>query len=263
MNLYPRVWWDNSGAPRLGEAVSPAQRRELFVHHTVAIDHDPTPLQWETDAEIIDYMRRLRTVRATDLGPDIPYNFVAFIRPNWSLTVVEGRGFHRSGAHTKYHNKTGVATSYAGDFHNYTITEPAILVSEMNAWHREQAALYPHLVRTVYGHRDMTGPTSPHPDVGWTACPGRHLYALKPEWSWLPALDPEEDDQEDDMEVLLHSERDKVWYLFTTGKDQVTGLPGQESEGWLKALMAKGVKQVAMSDDLIDDIPFLDPARFK
>lgn len=120
-------------------------------------------------------------------------------------------------------------------------------------YHLHFAVWMPTLTSALRVQRD------PYKTQGWYAVdPEIVLKAEEP----APETEPPAQ-QEEDMEVLIHSERDKLWYLFTTGKDQVTGIPGQENEGWLKALMAKGVKQVAMSDDLIDDIPFLDPERFK
>ena len=188
----PRVWWDTSNLPRLGFAVSRAQRTELIIHHTVGNDPDGTPLIWETDDEIQKHMRFLQTVRQAELGADIPYNFVAFIRPDWSITVCEGRGFDRTGAHTKYRNTSGVATSFAGDFHNQTIANPDALVASINEWLRREKMECPNVGPTIFGHRDFTGPTSAYPDVGWTACPGNNLYALKPRWTWASVI--EEDD---------------------------------------------------------------------
>lgn len=191
VNLTPRVAlmeraeWDNSGQPRLGYAVSRSARTELIVHHTVAIDPDASPLVWETEAEIIAHMRVLRTIRP-DLGLDIPYNWVAFMRPNLTLTICEGRGLDRTGAHTHAHNTSGVATCMAGDFHNYPLggfLSPFVLA--LNDWFWWQKGECANLA-VINGHRDYAQ----------TSCPGQNLYALKPQWSWVqqqPPAPPEDD----------------------------------------------------------------------
>lgn len=180
VSITPRVSymersdWDNSGQPRLGYSVARSVRTELIVHHTVAIDNnDGSPLVWETDAEVINHMRLLRTIRP-DLGLDVPYNFVAFMRPNLTLTVCEGRGLDRAGAHTHAHNTSGVATSMAGDFHNYPLGDflsPFVLA--LNDWFHWQKGQLPNL-QVINGHRDYNG----------TACPGKYLYATKGGWTW-------------------------------------------------------------------------------
>jgi len=207
----PRAEWDTSGLPRLGFSVPRAGRTELFIHHTVAIDSDSSPIQWETLAEIKAHMLRLQTIRP-DLGNDVPYNFVAFIRPDWTLTVCEGRGIDRTGAHTSGHNTTGLATSFAGNFQDIIISDPAAVVAATNDWLRYEKESCPNL-GPIYGHRDFAQ----------TACPGQHLYALKPQWTWAKL----EDDmtltpaQEAKLDKLLNGQVNDQVFVKMPGRNEV------------------------------------------
>lgn len=210
VSLMSRAEWDSSGQPRLGYAVDRSARTELIVHHTVAIDsNDASPLIWETDAEVINHMRHLRTIRP-DLGLDIPYSFVAFMRPDLTLTICEGRGLDRTGAHTHAHNTSGVATSMAGDFHNYPMGDylsPFILA--LNDWFHWQKGQLPNL-QVINGHRDYNG----------TACPGQHLYATKGGWTWEQEQPPQE---VDDMKLVTAPNKG-AWLIGVTGKRWIDDL---------------------------------------
>ena len=125
-NLFfmPRHEWDTSDLPRLGYSVHTHDRKIAIIHHTVTLDSDLTRNIWETVAEIKEHMLYLQTIRVVDLGADIPYNDVAFFMSTGVVIICEGRGVHRSGAHTKgytdgvHNNVGGYAVACAGDFHN-------------------------------------------------------------------------------------------------------------------------------------------------
>lgn len=224
-----RAGWDTSGLPRLGVPVPRVKRTELIVHHTVAADNDPTPIMWETLDEIKKFMLRLQQSRP-DLGLDVPYNFVAFCRPGDTLTICEGRGFDRDGSHTKFHNVTGLATSFAANFEAFGIPN---IIPALNEWFTYMRGACQNL-NGFYGHRDFTGPTSPHPSVGWTACPGTHMYATKPQWKFL----------EDDM-PLNDADLAKIRAIVKDEINTYVGDPAVETQG------RNVLKFVNESDDYI------------
>lgn len=170
--LTRQEWGADTALPRLGHIVSPDERTEVFIHHTVAVDSDASPNIWETMAEVISWMRRLQTIRP-DLGKDVPYNFVAFFMPN-ELVICEGRGANRSGAHTIGHNRSAIGLAVHGNFQLPTFGLEGY-VKTMGPWlYQLKVSLLPFLGtkhppgRDVYGHRDSGAQT---------ACPGNHLYA--------------------------------------------------------------------------------------
>lgn len=139
-----KAWGADTSIPRLGTSVPRRERTHVFIHHTVMVDNDGTPNVWETDGEIFVMMRRLQKVRP-DLGLDVPYNFVAFLTAGGGLTICEGRGEDRSGAHTVGHNSKAIAVSFAGDFENRIIApadleERMPLLSEFLKWLRTSAS---------------------------------------------------------------------------------------------------------------------------
>ena len=172
--------------PRLGHIVRRSDRTHVIIHHTVGpADTDPTPIVWEDDTEIFKAMRTLQTSHDPDLGPDVPYNFVAFAQPT-HLTICEGRGEDRSGAHTKGHNTRGIAVSFSGNYEANDMPSDLLTVqldalSSFLHWLKTSAShpaygdfepmsnlgsLRPDS-RTVFAHRDFKP----------TACPGRHLIS--------------------------------------------------------------------------------------
>ena len=162
--------------PRRGFRIEPLQRTEVFIHHTVDVDRDPTPNEWESVSEVRERMRRLQTVRP-DLGLDVPYNFVAFCMGDGDLLLCEGRGMHRSGAHTRHHNRSALGIAFQGDFENGAA--PQHLNAQLAAlanWLRQlrNAMGLANLGQSrpawaqVWGHRDA--------QAAHTACPGQILY---------------------------------------------------------------------------------------
>lgn len=187
VRLVPRAAWEDAGRyPRLGHKVARDKRTHVFVHHTVMPDRDDSPNIWEDDAEIFGEMRKLQTVRGRDLGYDVPYSFAAFVTPI-GLTICEGRGEDRTGAHSRGHNTASIGIAFAGNFHDEAI-DPVSLVRAMQAlsrflgWLKNSASHpdygdYPPMVNLA----SKTPPNSErvvwaHRDIKATACPGDTLF---------------------------------------------------------------------------------------
>lgn len=180
------TWGANVNHPRLGATVPRSRRTHVFIHHTVMIDKsDATPNIWERESDVFKMMRTLQTVRAADLGADVPYNFVAFCtRANNGLTICEGRGEDRAGAHTKGHNTAAIAVSFAGDFQSADIDNVEIarrmpLLSFFLGWLKHSAS---HPDYGTFAPMRKLGSLQPqgrrvffHRDVKNTACPGAKL----------------------------------------------------------------------------------------
>lgn len=175
LRYYPREdWTPDARYPRQGEIIHPSARTEAIMHHSVAIDNDLTPNIWEDEAEIFAKMRQLQTIRP-ELQLDVPYNSVAFLCADAKLAVCEGRGPDRRGAHTKYHNKTGIALCIEGNMEDYyTDLRPYVpALSRFWGWYRTEFDLLnlgtkrPSSGRAIFGHRDFAA----------TACPGQHTMA--------------------------------------------------------------------------------------
>lgn len=172
--VLSRADWGAGTRTRLGVNVARDAREEVYIHHTVTIDADDSPNEWETLAEVSGMMRRLQTIRP-DLGYDIPYNFVAFVMKTGVLVLAEGRGLDRSGAHTSGHNKSALGVSFAGDFENKAA--PAGLDT-----HLKNLGLWLGVLKSYHGFTNL-GRVRPadravfgHRDQKSTACPGRHIY---------------------------------------------------------------------------------------
>lgn len=168
-------WGADPALPRLGAPVERSERSEVFIHHTVETDEDPTPNEWESLDEVGAEMRKLQVIRRQDLGADVPYSFVAFCMADGDLAICEGRGLDRQGAHTVGHNRSALAVSFQGNFE----LEP--LPAQFDA---QLAALGDWLrsLRVDHGFSEL-GSRRPagrqlwgHRDVKATACPGRHLF---------------------------------------------------------------------------------------
>jgi hypothetical protein len=168
-------WGARTDLPRRGAIVDPRRRTKVFIHHTVLVDDDATPNQWETIDEVKHQMRRLQTIRAQDLGPDVPYSMVAFCMANGDLVLGEGRGLQRSGAHTAGHNTAALGISFQGNFEGMPL--PVHFDAQLAAlgdWLRQlreqqgfvNLGTERPLGREVFAHRDVKA----------TACPGEHLF---------------------------------------------------------------------------------------
>jgi hypothetical protein len=168
-------WGARTDLPRLGTVVDRTRRTHVFIHHTVVVDDDSTPNEWESVDEVKRRMRQLQTIRRADLGADVPYSMVAFCMSNGDLMLCEGRGIDRSGAHTAGHNTPALGISFQGDFENDA--PPARLdlhLAAVSSWLRrlrEQEGFVNlgtvrPLGREVFGHRDVKA----------SDCPGKHIF---------------------------------------------------------------------------------------
>jgi hypothetical protein len=172
--LSREEWGADSDLPRRGHIVDPRARTEIFIHHTVIVDNDATQNEWESLEEVKKNMRRLQTIRP-DLGKDVPYSIVAFCMADGGLVLGEGRGIHRSGAHTLGHNTSALGISFQGNFEKLPM--PPHIESQLAMLGNWLQELREHqgfmnlgnerpLGREVFAHRDIKA----------TACPGEHLF---------------------------------------------------------------------------------------
>jgi hypothetical protein len=177
---YPKIeyltrqqWGARTDLPRLGYFVPANRRTELHVHHTTAVDNnDTTPNRWER-SEAIRYMRILQTVRP-DLGLDVPYSRTYAVLEDLSVMIFEGRGDHRTGAHTAGHNTAGFGWSLLGNFDRQDDqARIAVLKVIENEARYLKANGFPNLCSVkspkgwdVWGHRDSKQ----------TSCPGSTVY---------------------------------------------------------------------------------------
>lgn len=218
--VYRHEWRPDESLPRLGgpehprppgaepySFVPPEWRVALIIHHTTAIDPDPTPNVWETWQEVFAQMRRLQTVRP-DLGYDVPYNDVGMLMPHGVLAVCEGRGHRRSGAHTagflpggstvkELWNIGGIALAIHANLDDYAVDlEPYIKpISQYAGWlkyGRPPAAGLPlpnlgtvaPAGQRVWGHKQAPAQT---------VCPGQHMMARIHQIRFTP---PNEEEQQ-------------------------------------------------------------------
>ncbi len=222
VTLLNRADWGARHGYRLGGADDPrggrryiakSERTHHVFHHSVIVDTDVSKNIWETLAKVRANMCVIQGARP-DLGGgyfDVPYNWVAYFRPNGKLTVCEGRGIRRSGAHTAgrdvngvHHNISAPATCIAGNTELGPALDP--WRAALNDWLRylkHTAGLsaidliHPprgarasfRLAAESYGHRHLDA----------TACPGEHL------WRALPQLSFEKKEEEDDMALIYLS----------------------------------------------------------
>lgn len=168
------AWRADASLPRLGARVPKSERTEIFIHHTVVIDSDPTPNTWETLDEAASKMRQLQKIRP-DLGRDVPYSFVAFCMADGSLALGEGRGLDRSGAHSVGHNRSAFGISFQGNFEAGPL--PADFDRQLGAlgdWLRElrEERGYVNLGNRRPADRQVFG----HRDIKQTVCPGSLLF---------------------------------------------------------------------------------------
>lgn len=168
-------WGARTDLPRLGVIVDRSRRAKVFIHHTVIVDDDASLNEWESLDEVRRKMRQLQTIRAQDLGADVPYSMVAFCMSNGDLALCEGRGIDRSGAHTSGHNTAALGIAFQGDFENAPLPSnfDAHLVALGN-WLRELRTQHQFvnlgierpLGREVFAHRDVKA----------TDCPGERIF---------------------------------------------------------------------------------------
>ena len=228
--LTRREWGADPTLPRRGSPVDPQERTEVFIHHTVIVDADASPNEWQSLDEVRSKMRALQRIRP-DLGLDVPYSFVAFCMADGGLVLAEGRGFDRSGAHSVGHNRSAFGISFQGNFETGPLpTHFEARLTALGDWLRtlRESGAYPRLGsqrppgRQVWGHRDIKN----------TDCPGRLLFERLGRIRYL--------DQEDEMAM------DKpTWKKVQTalqaldpplyaGKP-IDGLPGRNTDISLQA----------------------------
>lgn len=149
MDLVRRSGW-GAAQPRGKPVAIATPVAALFLHHSVTPDHGP------------DTVRQIQRFHQDTRGwADIAYSVL--YSPAHRV-FFEGRGFGIAGAHTRGHNKRSHALCVLG---NFDVTHPPAHVvddlAEFARWHG-----------TAWGPNRFQG----HRDVGTTACPGEHLYAL-------------------------------------------------------------------------------------
>ena len=250
--ISPRVtlldrdeWGASQFLYRLGGADDPRggrryigadERTHHFFHHSVIVDNDVTKNIWETLAEVKVNMRVLQRARP-DLGggyKDVPYNWVVYLRPNeGKITVCEGRGSIRSGAHTGgrdtrniHHNISALATCVAGN----TELGPGLVpwVPAFNDWlaylksggFNKIDELHPptgarvgfKLPAMTYGHRHVYA----------TACPGENMWRILPQMSF-EEQEKEEEEEEEEMLGVAIKNKDKA-KVYVIGMDTVRAM---------------------------------------
>jgi len=201
-------WGADPSLPPRGHPLGPLNRTEIFIHHTVIVDNDTSKNEFETLDEVRADMQQLQTIRP-DLGLDVPYNFVAFCMSSGDLVLAEGRGLHRTGAHTTDHNRSALGIAFQGNFEDFSL--PAQFdahLQEFSNWLKD--------LRTNQGFTNL-GTSRPvdrevwaHRDVKATACPGQKLFDLlagiqfTAASSWTAPGDPILSDQDARSVILAH-----------------------------------------------------------
>ncbi len=206
MQLLPDVlylnrvdWGADTSLPRKGYTTDRSgvdiylRKTELDLHHSVAVDRDATPEVWETLAEIEVKCRAMQVVRP-DLGKDWPYNHGGFLMPGGVLCVAEGRGYNRTGAHTRGHNTVGWGFVLMGNFEAppFVNIDPWLPAINRYFAHVGRTEL-PNLIE-IKTHRQVG-----HEDGYVTACPGRDIISRTHQFSL-----------EDDMDIQELSKQQKA-----------------------------------------------------
>lgn len=161
-----------------------AEKTNVQIHHTAAIDvDDTTPNQWDYD-EAAAYMRRLQWSRP-DLGP-LPYSEnLAVSEDPTRVWLFQGRGLLKVGAHTAGYNRSGIGWGVLANFDQSTTPETLSAVRQtIRLRVLDLQSDFPNLGSLknprgwdVWGHRDTSA----------KSCPGNLLYptlsqlSLKPE----------------------------------------------------------------------------------
>lgn len=218
--LTRQDWGAHAAYPRLGGRIAPADRVEAIHHHTVIIDNDATPNLWETLDEVKAKMRQLQVIRP-DLGLDVPYNFVAFLMADGTIVLCEGRGAHRRGAHTKYHNRTGMAIAIEGNL-ELQVDVGRFVEGLSHAWGwiaDEHGLVNLGSVRPsgaeIFGHLNFRNPNDRRT---WTACPGASMMAVIGRITITPY------EEEDMTACIIQLEEDAPafkTYLWRPGKSLI------------------------------------------
>lgn len=229
--LTRNQWGARSDLPRLGRNIGPERRTEVFIHHTVIVDTDETTSEWETLDEVRTRMRQLQTIRAADLGADVPYSMVAFCMADGDLVLCEGRGIYRTGAHTVGHNKSALGIAFQGNFEFLPL--PTHLDAQLEAlggWLRglRRDSGFTNLGVSRPDGREVWG----HQDIKDTACPGKFLWARLNLIHFLEELD----DQMMDKQTWKRVQRalQQLDPPLYAGK-KIDGAPGKNTHAALRA----------------------------
>ncbi|KKL81370.1 hypothetical protein LCGC14_1995480, partial [marine sediment metagenome] len=154
------------------------RKTDAILHHSVSVDtNDSTPEVWETLAEIEVKCRAMQVVRP-GLGKDWPYNHGGFLMPGGVLCVAEGRGYNRTGAHTRGHNTVGWGFVLMGNFEAppFVNIDPWLPAINRYFAHVRRTEL-PNLIE-IKTHRQVG-----HEDGYVTACPGRDIISRTHQFS--------------------------------------------------------------------------------
>ena len=173
--LTREQWGARPDLPRRGRRVAPLDRTEVYIHHTVITDSDATPNEWESLGEVRARMRDLQIIRSGDLGDDVPYSMVVFCMADGDLTICEGRGLERSGAHTPGHNDSAFGIAIQGNFESGTLPRHFdVQLAGLGKWLRGVLLKegFFNLGKIRPPDRDVWG----HRDAKATLCPGQQLY---------------------------------------------------------------------------------------
>ncbi len=165
---------------RDGSLVADKKTKWLHHHDVIVLPNDPTPNVYENLVECFLRGRRLQTIRP-DLVPeslrgqtsDVPYNEMLFPMLDGGLVILEGRGYDRTGAHTRGHNTEGHGTSWAGNHQKYALA--------MSPW-VEPFNVYATW-RKAHGLPNLETQEL-HLNYSATACPGTNLVRVAPRFTY-------------------------------------------------------------------------------
>ena len=209
--------------PRLGWIVPQVQFRSMGLHHTVSIWSDKPGLGDERA-----FMRGLQTIRP-DLGLDVPYHFVLFRQASdLDAVVCEGRGWERTGAHTKGRNSTTYGVACAGDFRFDRMTQGMVEAVRWIGTHIKHP-------EATWGHRDAKA----------TICPGNNIYnrlhEMQPPFIKDTTMDPTLQARVDELEAIIRLTKDpkelveRCYLLILGRKPDKVGF-----DFWVKYLVEGG-----------------------
>ena len=176
-------WGADQSLPRLGYTQDRSGvdlyllKTEVDLHHSVAVDNDATPDIWETLDEIKAKSRAMQVVRP-DLGSDWPYNHGGFLMPRGVICIAEGRGYNRTGAHTRGHNTEGWGFVFMGNFEAAPFVNIDPWMPAINRYlaHVKRTEL-PNLIE-IKTHREIERERGRN-----TVCPGRDVTSRMHQFS--------------------------------------------------------------------------------
>ncbi len=224
-------WGADPSLPRRGHELGPANRTEVFVHHTTITAAGDTPNEWPDLSQVRSWMQRLQRIRP-DLGLDVPYNMVAFCMADGRLVLAEGRGLNRVGAHATHHNRSALGIAFQGNFQREPLPQhidtQLQTLSEWLRTLREQQG-FTHLgearpagKRQVWGHRDVSA----------TLCPGELMYNKLEQIRFIEE-DPEQAMDQATWKLVQRALQAQQPPLY--GGKTIDGLPGRNTDIALQA----------------------------